>query len=474
MKRSKKISTIALAVVMVFAMSVPANADLISYGKVSTAIDARLQSLLSDVSNSKRIPVDIWLYETSTVEDREQKIYSEIGVNKAQIALDTCGIISSKQVDEYIETERSIYAEERMQQYVSIRQDYASVQGLQEIRSTDTRLFYSLYAPMISAELTSAEIKRLASDSRVAAIYYSPDVTLEDEGNVSIPSIGADYVRDTLGYTGSGVKIGMLEKGLPDKDEPYFVDADITYDNTLGDISADDFTDHANMVAFIMVGQQCDGGTLEGIVPDAKLYATKYIGGDNEDWRTRVEWLLSQGVHVINMSAFLPSENAGCYREQEVWLDHIAKSHYVHFVKSSGNNSGYVSPPGMAYNIITVGAIDDKNDADEQNDVLCDGSNYVESGLQTSEDDRVNLTNKPDLVAPGVNITTAAGTGSGTSFAAPHVTAVIAQLCQRFWTLKRYRLVLKRCLPHLSHIANMHTIPVRAIPLSTISTALVL
>lgn len=447
MKKTKKVVIFVFAMVLAVLMSVPTNADMLSSGKVTATIDAHLQSLLKDVSADKKIPVDIWLYETSTNEEREQRIFSKIGLNKAQIVSDTRGTISSEKVDKYIMTERSMYAAEREQQYVSIRKDYTKIQGLQDTRSEDTRLFYSQYAPMISAELTSAEIKTLARDSRVQSICYSPEVTLEDEGDISIPSIGANYVRDTLGYTGSGVKIGMIESGVPDSADSCFSGVDITYDNIPN--IGHKYSYHADMVASLMVGQETtiNGVTCgEGIVPNAKLYVTCFDPQVDKDWRVRMEWLLSQGVHVINMSAFIPDESPGHYGANERWVDHIAYSHNVHFVKSSGNNGAGVTSPGLAYNILTVGAIDDNNSIDPEDDAFYNYSSYIEFSSEAPQGQTIYPTNKPDLVAPGVNITTVAGMYTGTSCSAPHITAIVAQLCEYIGSLKVMPAVVKAIL----------------------------
>ena len=443
MKKTKKMIIFMFAFVLAILMSVPAHADVVSSSKVTATVDSQLQSVLKEATTDERIPVDIWLYESSTVEEREQKIYSSIGINKAQITSNARGVTSSASVDEYITTERAVYASERAEQYASLRLDYSDITALQTTRKTDTQLFYSQYVPMIRAELTSAEIKLMARDDRVQAIYYSPNVTLKDESDVSVPTIDADYTRDTLGYTGSGVKIGMIESGLPDSRESYLTGADITYDN-IPNIERR-YTDHANKVAAIMVGQPTtDGGiAYKGIVPDAELYATCCVS--SEDWRARVEWLISQGVHVINMSAFLSDVNQGHYGTHERWVDHIAKNHHIHFVNSAGN-TGIITSPGTAYNILTVGSINDANNINPGNDTIAENSGYMEYLSLNSDGEEFYPTNKPDLMAPGVNITTAAGTDSGTSFAAPHVTAVVAQLCQRQPSLRTLQAGVKAIL----------------------------
>lgn len=207
MKKTKKTAIFIFAMVLTILMSIPVNADILSSSKVIATIDSQLQNILKESSAEERIPVDIWLYESSSAEEREQKIYSTIGLNKAQIASATRGTVSSEQINDYIVTERSLYAAEKAEQYASLRIDYSDVQALQTTRKTDTRLFYSQYAPMISAELTPVEIRLMARDSRVETICYSPDIAIKDASDVSFPTIGADYTRDTLDYTGSGIKI---------------------------------------------------------------------------------------------------------------------------------------------------------------------------------------------------------------------------------------------------------------------------
>ena len=113
----------------------------------------------------------------------------------------------------------------------------------------------------------------------------------------------------------------------------------------------------------------------------------------------------------------------------------------------------------MAYNAITVGAIDDQNTTSYTDDEFLGDSSWSES-IGTQEP---SGTNKPDLVAPGVNIITDIKItedndndgideigndyiASGTSFAAPHVTAVVAQLCQRKPELKLLQDAVKAIL----------------------------
>ena len=410
-------------------------------------IDTQLRDILLKSTATDQIPVDVWLYDPVSSEELEKEISSRIGTTREQLTTNKDRSATSQEVDAYIETERTLYAEKMNQHYDELLKDYSNVKALCETRK-GKRLFFSQYAPMIRAELTPAEIKLLAQDDRVQSIYYSPPVEVVNASNMSIPTIGADYTRDTLGYTGSGIKIGMIESGIPDKDAQFFTTENITCDT-----SSTTYEDnHANLVAAIMVGKNTtvNGVTYKGIVPDAKLYAAHC--SDSDEWIEQVEWLLSKNVHVINMSMGFPTLQ-GEYTILDKWLDHIAFNHNVHIVVAAGNSNDEneenrkITSPGMAYNVLTVGAIDDNNTTCYDDDILAAYSCWRET----------TGANKPDLVAPGTNITTAAGTNSGTSFAAPHVTAVVAQLCQRKPELKLLQNTVKAILTaSVSHSEIRH------------------
>ncbi len=393
--------------------------------KVSSIFDQELIKVLEKANSDDLIPVDIWFFETETVEQREKNVKSIVGVNKETIINSKANTVAQEKVDSYITTERSLYAKSQVEFYTSFQKEYSNIKRLQSTKDNKS-LFLSQYAPVIRAELNPNEIQMLSKDNRIEKIYYSPEMEMSSETNVSIPLIRATYTRDTLGYTGAGIKIGLIEAdGLPNRSNSYFTSSNIIYDPNVSLA----YTTHANMVASIMVAKSTTIGgiTYCGIVPNAKLYATYYTSGDYDDWRVRVEWLLSQGVNVINMSAGFKKATGGAYCTHEAWLDHIAINHSVHFVKSAGNNGEEITCPGMAYNIVTVGAINDNNTFNHYNHTLWSDSSHEENS---------GLTNKPDLMAPGASIKTPDGTASGTSLAAPHVTAIVAQLCQRSATLK--------------------------------------
>ena len=463
MKKSAKLSIVSLILCFALCLSVCAvNIQTSNFALVTpnkSKISAELLSVIKSSDNNSLIPVDIWFYETET-QDIESNVKLAVGVNKAEIANHHARVNYAQEiVDRYIQTERKMYREAQM----IAHEDFIDKYNLSYINDTKSApqtsgiVFASEYAPFMIAYLTANDILMLSGDDTVQSIGYSrPIEPVVPEDNVEIEAqnggaamsprsdIGSqvtrsNYLRDTLGYTGSGIKIGMIEPFIPDLSYGYFsnnVQTNNCYD------TGDGTNEHPTAVAAIMVGKTTvyDGVTYRGIAPDAYLYAANYLTVEmvTGNFYSQVEWLLSSGVNVINMSAGSTATTE--YSSFDNWVDHIALNHSVHFVVTSGNYSHTSSynlmAPAFSYNAIVVGSIDDKNTVNTADDVLDPESCYIES----------SGTNRPDLVAPGSAIAFGEFSETGTSFAAPFVTATIAQLCQARPALKTLQDAMKAIL----------------------------
>lgn len=166
---------------------------------------------------------------------------------------------------------------------------------------------------------------------------------------------------------------------------------------------------HATLVAAI----------ITKMAPAAELYCTTV-----DNFYANIEWLISSGVSVINFSGDMikKGDTHNTYGTCVRWVDHVVFQHGVSWVNSAGNGgtNAYVSSPGNGYNVIAVGGIDDKGTVSTSDDT------YFED---TSQKTGNGLPSKPDVVAPAKGFSFSDGKShSGTSFAAPYVTGMIAQM----------------------------------------------
>lgn len=275
-------------------------------------------------------------------------------------------------------------------------------------------IFRSSYAPLIIVSADYGTVTKMAKDDRIVQIsLFHNDVAVVEDLNLANQISRADYVRDTCGMKGSGVKIGMVEaSGIPNVSDSYLSGATIYI--RPDDASASQVS-HATKVARILVGTD-NNGANDGLAPLAKLYCG--VGNNEANFYKSIEWMLNSGTNVVNAS--MGFGGSGTYDTKAKWIDHLAINHDMHFVKSAGNdstNTKYVTSPGMAYNAITVGGLNPNGDTDVAGFSMYNQSCYVETGTERAE--------KPNIIADAMDF----WGDDGTSFAAPQVAGTIAQLC---------------------------------------------
>ncbi len=218
------------------------------------------------------------------------------------------------------------------------------------------------------------------------------------------------------------------------------------YDFVNNDANPMDDHGHGTHCAGISAGN----GVLKGVAPDAKLYALKVLssGGSGNtdsilaaiDYATDPNGDGNYSDHLDVISLSLGGYDGGRSRHPDDALSQgidNAVNLGVIVVISAGNSgpSQYsVGSPGTSRNAITVGATDD-------NDMIASFSSRGPVKWELS----TKYINKPDIVAPGVNICSAQWENawssyqcvddehtsiSGTSMAAPHVSGAAALLKQ--------------------------------------------
>ncbi|MFF7792199.1 S8 family serine peptidase [Streptomyces sp. NPDC007991] len=253
----------------------------------------------------------------------------------------------------------------------------------------------------------------------------------------SVPQIGAPKAW-AAGYDGKGVKIAVLDTGV-DGTHPDLKGQVIDAKNFTTSPDTSDKVGHGTHVASIAAGTGAkSGGKYKGVAPGAKILNGKVLDdggfGSDSEVLAGIEWAAAQGADVVNMS--LGGGDTPEIDPLEAAVNKLSSEKGILFAIAAGNEGDFgeqtIGSPGSAAAALTVGAVDDK-------DVLADFSSRG-PGLDGAL--------KPDVTAPGVDITAASAPGnqiaqevgekpagymtiSGTSMATPHVAGAAAILKQQ-------------------------------------------
>ncbi|RFU82916.1 peptidase S8 [Streptomyces triticagri] len=276
------------------------------------------------------------------------------------------------------------------------------------------------------------------------------DATVKARLDVSVPQIGADKVWEA-GYDGTGVKVAVVDTGV-DETHPDLAGRQIAEKNFSDSEDAKDRQGHGTHVASTVAGSGAKSGEkFKGVAPGAELIDAKVLGdtgsGDESGIISGIEWAVGQGADIVNMS--LGGVDAPGVDPLEEAVDHYTESDGVLFAVAAGNEgpgASTIGTPGSADSALTVGAVDGD---DRMADFSSRGPRIGDGAI------------KPDVTAPGVDITAASAPGSaiaeeygedpegyvtisGTSMATPHVAGSAALLKQQHpdWTAAQLKGVL--------------------------------
>ncbi len=277
-----------------------------------------------------------------------------------------------------------------------------------------------------------------------AAVEALPLVLLPDYGASAgqLQIVGADDVIEA-GYTGAGVRIGFLDT-LFDFDHPALVA--LKNDGRL--VAMRDFTGqgqsnyHGLSTTSVTLGFA--DGALVGPAYSAEVlaatteYAPTETRAEEDYFIAGLEWLEANGVDVVSISLGYSvfDEGEGDYTYDDLdgdtavitrAVDQAAARGVVVVVSAGNEGSGpwrYIGAPADADSVITVGG------------VTSSGVHASFSSYGPTADGRI----KPDVAAQAVGVYVATRGGGyarldGTSFAAPMVAGIAAQLLQANPTL---------------------------------------
>jgi hypothetical protein len=290
--------------------------------------------------------------------------------------------------------------------------------------------YVSTEAPIVYASIPSSVISALETQSYVAAMYDQVETKLMMDSAARTSAAPWTWER---GITGSGIKVAVLEADGVAFDNPYLDGSDyyIGWWKRVGS--------HATQVAGVIAS---DHPTYRGIAYDAEVLSANALLGSESAITAAADWAVESGADVINASIGTTCRGTNItsidkYFDWVVWERRRTVTISAGNVDPGCSSNHNVSAPGKAYNVITVGAKDDKNTAsteeDTKDDQFSSFSCYVDP--TTASENRL----KPEVVAAGQRIRTTStsspwiesGEVAGTSFASPIVAGEAALMMDR-------------------------------------------
>ena len=248
----------------------------------------------------------------------------------------------------------------------------------------------------------------------------------------TVPQIGAPAAWQA-GLTGEGVLVAVVDTGI-DESHPDLAGQEVGEHNFGSSPDNADRDGHGTHVASTIAGT---GATYHGVAAGARLLDVKVFDDDGYAQESAIiaglRWAADQGAKIANLS--LGDVDTPGTDPVEAAVEEVSAAGML-VVAAAGNSyvPESVGSPGSADAALTVGAVD-------KSDAMAD---FSSRGPRLGDG-----VVKPDLVAPGVDVTAAkAGGGyvamSGTSMAAPHVSGAAALLAQEHpsWTGQQLKAAL--------------------------------
>jgi serine protease AprX len=323
-------------------------------------------------------------------------------------------------------------------------------------------------------DLPNRVIRQLEAHPDIFLIDHNRNTSM-DNYRTSL-TIGSYAVQRSLGLTGSGVGVAVLDSGIAAWHDDLTNRSSVVY--PYGDQRVSAFVDfvnsrttpyddqgHGTHVSGIIAGNGADSfGQKAGVAPDASLVSLKVLDANGQGTISSIiaalDWVLANhvayNIRVVNMSV-----GAGITESYNTDPLTLAAKRVVDagivVVSAAGNlgknaqgepQYGGIRAPGNAPWVLTVGASSSNGTANRGDDVMAGFSSRGPTYLDWSA--------KPDLVAPGVGTVSLADPTSayyttkaqylldgsistpfrpylslsGTSMAAPVVAGVVAVMMQ--------------------------------------------
>jgi serine protease AprX len=262
------------------------------------------------------------------------------------------------------------------------------------------------------ADIPNAALEALADRPDVRAVRLDRRVTgtMERTG----ATIGANWVRESLGLDGAGVGVAIIDSGVTSWHDDLGSDRVVHFADFVDfqPLPSDEYG-HGTHVAGIIAGSGYDSnGARRGVAPAANLVVLKVLDADGYGYISNVIAALDYAVEhraQFNIRVINLSVAAGVYESYNSDPLTLAAKRAVQagvvVVTAAGNlgrnaqraiQYGGVTAPGNAPWVLTVGASSHNGTASRTDDSIAPFSSRGPGFIDYAA--------KPDIVAPGVGI----------------------------------------------------------------------
>lgn len=283
-----------------------------------------------------------------------------------------------------------------------------------------------------SASMSDVQVRALAQLPTVFRVQEDRLVSiLNNEANAEF---GTAQARNTFGLSGLGVTICILDTGI-DATHEQLDDGKVVdhYDPITNSPTPIDDQGHGTHVAATAAGDgfgsSSSAGLNGGVAPGASLLSAKVLNsagsGSESEIILGMEWCLAKNADILSMSIGTTTASDGS-SAMDLAADNAVSAGAVVVVAAGNSGDGVdtVGSPGASTQALTVGA------AGKMSDGLRLAPFSSRGPLSTG-------VIKPDIVAPGMSILSAAyntttgySTKSGTSMATPFMAGTVALALQ--------------------------------------------
>ncbi len=295
--------------------------------------------------------------------------------------------------------------------------------------------YVSTSAPVAFLDIDADAVPGIAERDDVLSLGL--ESTWQPSMTSASPAVAGNWTSGS-GDSGAGVRVGVVEYHNVRRGGDMSGKVVRSY-STSGSLAYSPTFDHPTWVAGAIAGH---GGKWRGVATGASIISagtggyTPSLTYDRKIIRA-TDWAVSPGggnVDIVNTS--LVQDTSTGAEEARRYFDSIVERDGRLAVSAAGNyvnlGSWAIGSPGTGYNVLTVGGTDDRGTRRRGDDRIwyvpgSNGSNFLDrpSDPWNAHGDY----NKPNLVAPAVNVRTANGlAASGTSVATPIVAGVAAQV----------------------------------------------